>query len=402
MTPRRLGGAGVGLLALAWLLARPISVAAVTPIVSMTLAPSVAVAVDGTTVTWTSTITPISGTPFRLDLEMQSQQWFMVSVGSTFVPAGGTCTPAPDCSVDSRTGNPSWTFATLASPVTITFTTLANATKSVTLWITNDGVGCTGTCPPSATVGVPTLSVGVAYSTSGPVLTGSTLHVTVTGATNAGPLDADIRATLSGGLSEPTNISPASATFAPSPYDYIDDATTLNKAQTLRFDVQVTASAGSDVTLTAHVYQLDSRYGNPMKSVKVHVGPAATPTPTPTAGHMAGPTSTPPPASNRPTLGPTATPAAATKRSASPSGASIGAASPSPTSSDTAASTDSPMEIALVGSARPGATVVAATVTADRGSGSDTPVGAIVGVAALGLVGGLSLSVARRGRSGHR
>lgn len=259
---------------------------AATPLVSMSLSVSPSPAIDGTDVTWRAVVKPVSGTPANLRLSMQSN-WYQISTGSSFVPAVGTCAPAAYCSVDSRTGNPTWVFPTLTSSVTLTYVTAANGGATTSLWIESDGTGCSGTCPATATLAVPSTAVSLAWSTStGDVPSGSTLHVTLAGSATAGPISATLQVELSSGLADPTAITPSSAYYYAPGRDVEGSATIGTTPATLSFDTVVTAANGSTVTLTAWVYPSNSKYGIATVSRTIKIGPDRV-APTNTAPKMA-------------------------------------------------------------------------------------------------------------------
>ena len=251
----------------------PASALAATPLISTTLTVSPVAALDGQTmVTWTGVVTPVSGTPTNVGLTMQSN-WWQLSAGSSFVPYLGSCQPALYCTVASN-GDPSWTFPTLSVPRTITYETVANTDKTTYLYITSDGVGCQTGCPSTAKLPLPKLNATIAVaSATGDVPSGTNLHVTVTGTSTASPLSADLHASLSDGLETPTNIDPPSAVFSPPPSNSIDDVGDLSPApSTMTFDTVVSAANGTTVSITAHIYPTDSKYGVFTISKTIHVG----------------------------------------------------------------------------------------------------------------------------------
>ena len=304
---RRLILAPIAAMSVVWAWVAP--VAALSPDVQLTLTVSPSPAVDGTDVTWTGVVSPINGVPTNIQFGM-SGTWFMVSVGSSFVVAGGTCEPVANCTIDARTGNPTWIFASLDAPTTLRYHTLANSGHLTTLSVQTPEY-CSGTCQAQASIKVPSVAAKVAYiPDSTPITTGTTLHVTVTGTATAGPMDADLQAKFSAGLAPPTAINPPAAVFSPAPYNYLDYRVTLHNKAALTFDTVVTASPGSTIALTGTVYPTDSKYGIGQQVVNIAVGAAQSPTPTPSPpapGKTAAPTPTRPPAptpSPNPTVAP--------------------------------------------------------------------------------------------------
>jgi hypothetical protein len=232
--------------------------------------------VDGQMVTWTGTITPVYGTVGQVRVYMASN-WYQYSVGTSFMVAVGTCEPADTCQADSQTGNAYWTLRNISKPVTITYTTQARTGVPVHLYVQDD-TPCYGTCPASAKVSPPTPEVSVAWSADAyPVMPGATLHVTLTGTTDAGPVDGDLQARLSGGLGEPTGITPATALYAPPPYHYIDDGVTIlaGSPQVLAFDTVVTGAVGSSVTITGSIYTVNAPSAVPVTAT-IRIGPYTT------------------------------------------------------------------------------------------------------------------------------
>lgn len=365
---------------------------AALPLISMTMSVSQSPAIDGTQVTWRSVVKPVRGTPTNLRLSMQSQ-WFSLGNG----PSGGLCAPEAFCTTDGRTGNPTWVFPTLTAPVTLTYETQSNSGATTSLYIESEGTGCSGTCPATAIIKVPTTSVQVSYVPgSTPILPGTTLHVTVKGTSTAGPMDADVQGRLSAGLEAPTEIVPASAVYAPPPYNYIDDNVSLNRTATLKFDTVVTGAIGTTVSLTGSVFPVNSKYGNKSFTVKIKVG-AMPPTPTPRPTSRATP---------KPTVGPTSAPTTAPASMPSPSPPADGE---SPSS---IASTSSPSEDASSAPASAASVVPTASIAGPGGAqsapGSGSPDGSastsgaaggvVAFVLALVVVGGIGAAVFARRR----
>ena len=272
-TTRRLTAIAVAAAILAFGAAAPAPAFAATPLISTSLSVSPGAAIDGQTmVTWTGVVTPVSGTPTNVGLTMESN-WWQYSVGCCFLPYVGECQPALYCTVDTN-GNPSWTFPTLSVPTTITYETLANTDKTTYLYIVSDGVGCHQGCPSTAKLPLPGLHATIdVASDTGDFPSGTNLHVTLTGTSTASPLSADLQASFSGGLDAPTNIDPPTASYAPPPYNYLDDIVDLSPTpSTLSFDTIVTAPTGSTVTITAHIFPTDSKYGGFTVSKTIWIG----------------------------------------------------------------------------------------------------------------------------------
>lgn len=289
------------------------------PAVALSLSVSQSPAIDGSPVTWTGTVTPVNGVPEAFMVQMTSS-WFMVSLGQFFVPAGGTCEPVAICTVSASTGNATWTFASLTEPVTVKYHTLAMSGSLTRFGVVNDGTGCTGTCPATATIAVPSAAADVTYvAASQPVVAGTVLHVTVVGSATAGPMDSDLQARLSSGLAAPTNIVPSSAVFSPPPYNYIDAGGPLGDTWTLTFDTVVTAANGSTVSVVGKVWLVNAKYPTRDSSIVINVGP---------------PPATAPPGASPPVSAPTPAPSAPAGSRPSP------AEKPSPNPSASAATTD--------------------------------------------------------------
>lgn len=360
-----------------------------TPLVSMTLKPSVATAIDGTPVTWIATIKPERGTPSGLQLSMDSL-WHQISVGSSFVVAGGSCEPAGMCTVDERTGNPTWQIPSLTSQLTLKYHTLARSGSLTTLRLEAGDAGCSGTCPASARITVPSASAKVSVAPqSSPILPGTILRVTISGSATAGPMEGLLQARLSAGLSAPTAITPASAAYAPPPSHYLDSPTTLDKTGSLTFDVEVTGAIGTTIEIAGHFYPNNAKYPTTASTVKLKVG-AALPTPTPRATPKPSAKASSPPSATPPTAAPTAEPTASpTPEATTTPVATEPSPSPEPTPSPEVAPTASPSNAPEPTSA-PEADPVAA------------PASAAWLVAALVVAGGASVGVGALARRRRR
>ena len=241
------------------------SAAAAVPLISTSMSVTPDVAVGGSAITYTAHVWPVSGIATNLVLTMQNS-----GVGGI----GGTCTPAPNCTVDDRTGDPTWIFPSLTAPVTLTYETGAAPGTTEYLYIASDGVGCVTGCPSSADLSFPATLGWIDWTSStGDARSGATLHVVVHGGATAGPLDADLQADLSTGLAAPTNIAPGTAMYAPPPSNYIDDAVQLGPSWTsLAFDTVITAANGGTVTLSAHIFSVEQADTIPITSRTIKVG----------------------------------------------------------------------------------------------------------------------------------
>lgn len=257
--------------------------AAATPAtVALSLTVSPTVQATGGMVTYTGVVRPVTGAPTNVQVSMKG----------TWGTDGGTCQPAAFCQIASYSGSPWWFFPTLTAPVTISFETPASPEGVVTLGL-DGGAECAGPCLVSVTVRAPTQHLSVSYTPAAtPILSGDTLHVTITGTADA-VLESNLQALLSDGLGAPTSIVPDTAVYAPSPYNYIDNVTTLSASPvTLQFDTVVTAANGSTVTLTGYTHATYSPATEDQASVAIHVGPdSVAPTATaPKSSFVAGTT----------------------------------------------------------------------------------------------------------------
>src|SRR5439155_16344585 len=223
---------------------------------------------DGAPITFTGIITPVSGSPVNVRVHMEP------SPGS-FAP--GECQPIEFCSVDSRTDIPTWIFPTLTSPIEITFLTSAAAEHTVRLYEDSDGVGCTGTCPATVYIQPATVTTHLAWSATGAVVHGGSIHVDVTATTDVGPVPGvagDLHVNLPAGVEPPTGL-PAGAQYASPPYNYIDDAVTVGDPVTYGFDTVVDAANGSTLTFTAYFFPNATNLAV-SSSFAIKVGPDST------------------------------------------------------------------------------------------------------------------------------
>jgi len=331
----------------------PIAAVAATPYLALTLVVSPNPAAPGTSVTFTGTVTPVDGTFSEVTVEMHT--------GS--VPT--SCAPAV-CSINSLYKTASWTFATVNSKLTVTAEAPAvDGTVSFTVagCVPNDCLVQNAT----AVIQAPTVTINLAYSPSGVILPGDVLHFTVSGSTNAGPVDADLQAKLSAGLADPTSLS--AGVWNPAPARYIDFNTTLNLTSSYSFDSQVVAPTGGNVSITLTVYAQYALNGTLTKTITLHVGPVATPSPQPTARQTAQPApiaSATPSHSSSPSSVPSATLSAPELSTPSAGGVSLspdasgGTAQPSPSpSAELSAGGPMSLEAVLVAAGGGGAAVAA-------------------------------------------
>jgi hypothetical protein len=233
-------------------------VEAATPLVKLTLSVAPTVAAPGTSVTYTGTITPVRGTPRDVRVDMEGTAPF----------TDGSCHPASHCAINTY---PTWTYATLTSNVTITFTTPARPGSVVTLFLQGGTAGCSGTCPPKVGLAGPTITPSFAWTSSGQVIAGATLHVTVRARTNAGPVVGDLHVDLPAGVDTPTNL-PAGAMYAGPPSHYIDNGVSLANAAEYSFDVAVNAVDGTTLTFVATFFPNDSSIPFGQSTLKIKVG----------------------------------------------------------------------------------------------------------------------------------
>jgi putative cell wall-binding protein len=222
-------------------------------------------AASGTTVIYTGTLVPLEpvSTEFRFHIED-------IAAGP-----GATCTPVDQCEIDGIT--PRWTLPSLTGPTTFTFTTGATPGATARLFVDSVGTDCIGACPPTVRLIRPTLTVGISYSGPPVVTTGSTLHVSVTGRTDAGPASVLFDIHLPAGLTAPTNVQPVGAAWIESSRD-IEFAADIDEPVTVTFDTVVTAPNGTKIDLTADLRQSDG-YGDGSSTLAVSVGSSIPPAP---------------------------------------------------------------------------------------------------------------------------
>jgi hypothetical protein len=326
-------------LLLGWSLSPAVDVVrAATPIISMTFTVDHPIAWSGTPVTFTGVITPVSGTPTNLGLRM----------GDYFASAG-TCEPVLLCDASAPSHDPSWLIPTLSAPLTIKFHVGApQASVTNSFYVTTDGVGCSGTCPPTVTMKRPTVTSSVTYSPSGIVMPGDTLHFVVGAVANVASPDGDFfeSVAISSGLAPPTNVqapipSPSWNYNAGILAGYVPPFLTT-RVVWVSFDSVVTGAIGTDVTV--HGQNLDGlgSYTLVNRTLTVHVGPLPTPTPKPTPKPTARPSGTAILPGSSPAPVATAAASASDNASGSPGASISSSAEPSDASGPTSGATAEP------------------------------------------------------------
>ena len=352
------------------------SAASATPYIQLSLSVSPNPVPGNTPVTVSGTATPVGGTFAGVEITLNS--------GSS------GCAPA-GCHAD--TAHTYFDFATLTSKRS--FSTLIQAggpttyRVAVTLCNPNDCLNV----PASVTLKGPTTNAKITYSPAGAIKPGSTLHFTVTGLVNVGPVQADVQTKFMSGLTDPTNVSGAGH-WDPAPYDYIDAYVVLDKSASYTFDATVTAQVGSAIRLNLNLFAAPGS-GAPdyVRKVSLLVGP--TPTPTPHRTSVPIPTRRPPtpaPTKSAPSSG-ASQPSAAAEPSAT-SGSSVEPPSLSPEPS----AEDSPGAVALTQSGTP-TTSPPPALASSTTTPNPTPTAMLVVSATLGIsAGALALFVYLRGR----
>lgn len=329
-----------GVLVFAVLLAMPAGpVMADTPYLRTTTVASAPIAAPGTPETFSGTLTPVGGTFYSVSVQIRTY--------ASFDDRGGPfCVPA-SCIVDDFRDTVRWDFPVVDQPISMSVDTFAAPGKAVGFAVTYCDPNDCLVQNSSVTVQSPTVSVDIARSPTGTVMPGDTLHFTVSGSANAGPVGGDLQAKLSDGLADPTNVG--CGTWSPAPYRYVDCNTSLDLTQTYSFDTQVTAALGSDVTAQVNFYPAFGVNGTLTKTLVIHVGASPTPTPRPTAAPTARPPTpapaTPPPATPTPQPSPPESAfagspsesAASTTEAATPPSTSVRSASAAPSQAGQAA-----------------------------------------------------------------
>jgi hypothetical protein len=283
--PRRL----IGLATVSFLVAAslwPTAVGAGNPHIALTLTASPNPAAASEPLTFTGTATPVGGT------------WNNVGITVETVAAQSCSAPGGSCNWD--VAHAFFTYPALTSKVTFSLVAPAAIGRTVRVSISYCEPDCLGLSA-SVTIQRATLSAGAACSPSGTIQPGATLHCTVTGTTNAGPIDADVQTKFVAGLADPTGLSPG-AVWSPAPYRYIDYGTTLDLSASYVFDAKVTAAAGSSITIVLNIFPVDSSNGSYTRTISFPVGstsptppppPVGTPRPVPVATPTPEPTPTP-------------------------------------------------------------------------------------------------------------
>jgi hypothetical protein len=232
------------------------------PTVTMTLKATPNPAALLTSVLFTGTIAPSSGSPRDVRVHMESTGGF----------DGGTCQPAANCSVPSF--RPEWTFPVLSSKVTITFDTPAKPGRTVYLYLDSDGVGCTGTCPPSVVLGIPNVTVRATYTAGVPAVAGATLRVTVSASADARPIEGVLVLGLPSGVDPPSVLPPGAIYSAPS--HQVENVLTLDPAAAYTLDVVINAPDGSTLTFFPYFSPTHSGPTIDAQNLVVRVGPDST------------------------------------------------------------------------------------------------------------------------------
>ncbi len=254
-----IAGAAIALVTSIVWLAAALPAAAAHPTVTLTIKASPNPAATGAPITFTGTVAPSSGTPTNVRVHMESTATF----------SDGACEPAAYCEISSF--QPTWTFPTLVSKTTITFATVAKPGTTVRLYLDSDGVGCTGTCPPSVTLIYPTVTPSFSWTADDQIVAGTTLHVTARASTNAGPINGNLHVDLPTGVDAPTNLSPG-ALYSGPPSHYIDDGLSLVPSAEYSFDVMVNAADGTTLTFQSWFFE-DTGPVSKMGSLSIKVGP---------------------------------------------------------------------------------------------------------------------------------
>jgi hypothetical protein len=208
--------------------------AATIPLVDLTITVAPNPAAPYSAHTFIGTITPTSGIPTDVRVHMEFSSSLL----------DGECDPA--CTYES--GNPTWTWPSLNSKVTVAFTTSAIPYQSARLFFESDGWGCRGECPVSVTPDLPTVKAGATSLSGGSVVSGGTLRISVGASANAAPIDGALQVALPAGVGPPSNLS-ADADYRPPPYHDITRYVRLDGSSvSLSFDVVVSVANGSTIT----------------------------------------------------------------------------------------------------------------------------------------------------------
>jgi hypothetical protein len=240
------------------------SAQAAVPTVTMTLKASPNPAALLTSVLLTGTIAPSSGIPRDVRVHME-----MTPGGFD----GGTCQPASNCTISSF--RPHWVFPSLTGKVTVTFETPAKPGRTVRFYLDSDGVGCTGTCPPSVVLGIPNVTVRATYTAGTSVIAGTTLHITVAASSNASPIEGVLVVGIPSGVDPPTNLPPG-AVYSPPPSSQVEKVVTLAPTSQYSFDVVVNAANGSTLTFFPYFSATHSGPTVDAQNLVIKVGPDTT------------------------------------------------------------------------------------------------------------------------------
>ena len=100
-------------------------------------------------------------------------------------PEGSVCLPVANCTIGGLANTPSWSYATASGTVTATLETRVPINNIIRFF--PDG-GMAVTNPPVLRMKVPTVTSKITYAPAGVVDPGDTIHITVKGTANAGPL----------------------------------------------------------------------------------------------------------------------------------------------------------------------------------------------------------------------
>lgn len=237
---------------------------AADPTVTMTLSVAPNPAAFMSSIVLTGTVAPSSGSPqnVRVHMEQTDGVW-----------NGGTCTPVEVCSVGASWVE--WSLPSVTSKITVTFETGAQPGATWRFYDDTDGVGCTGTCPPSVKLGVPHVVASATYTPTTPVIAGTTLHITPKAVSNVDSLSGYMIVSVPSGVDPPTNLPPG-AVWNPVG-SQVEMFQTLTPSGEFTFDVLVNAPNGS--TLTFHPFFIDSAPGSTESSqpLAIKVGPDSTP-----------------------------------------------------------------------------------------------------------------------------
>lgn len=244
----------------------PSAQAVVYPLVRLTLAASPNPAAEGAPLTFTFTITPVTGNVPSVEVLLSGK-------------GASSCTPAPNCAI-AVNGSASWIFSNVSTPVSGTATsTGGSGGEDVRLYLMSGGVGCVGACPAHLHLIVPVAGLQFSYAGPSPVVTGSTLHFTVTGTVNAWPMGTHLQVTFPPGLDDPTGINPGGAVWEAG-VRRLENSQTMDKAATLTFDAVVSAPIGTTISVTAESDPDPANVRANRRTLSIAVGSQSPPSPT--------------------------------------------------------------------------------------------------------------------------